>query len=65
MLSGIFSSKSQLTWADLAHFSFITGVLAMAPEILKDMPHLKRLLSTIENIPKVKNWIEIRPVTPM
>nr|QST14964.1 GSTsigma1e protein [Diaphanosoma celebensis] len=56
---------SSVTWADLAYYSFFSFLLERCPDMLKDTPHFKRLLSTVENIPQIKKWIETRPKTPM
>ena len=54
---------SKITWADLAYFTFFAPIVEKNPDIVKDAPHLKKLLDRIENIPQIKNWISVRPQT--
>ena len=55
----------QVTWADLAYYTFFSMILERFPDTLKDTPHFKRLLSTVENMPQIKKWIDVRPKTHM
>nr|QST14963.1 GSTsigma1d protein [Diaphanosoma celebensis] len=56
---------SQLTWADLAYFNFFSGIMEKNPNVVKDAPHLRQLVSRVASIPQIKNWIAIRPQSSM
>lgn len=55
-----------ITWIDFFaayYFDFIENIVALS--ILDDYPHVKFYTKSILNIPQIKHWIEIRPVTPI
>lgn len=55
----------QLTWADIAVAHSIWMLTDIAPSALENHPLLTRFMKKILNIPKIKAWIDKRPVTPM
>lgn len=55
----------QLTWADIAQFSYFTTPLMtkLGSEVLANAPHLKKLVETVGQVPGIKSYIQVRPVT--
>jgi len=53
----------KVTWADF----FISFVFAKIrehyPEVLKDSPHVKKLVEKVQELPAIKKWISTRPAT--
>jgi len=56
----------QLTWADLAYYSFLVPMGEHFGEnlIMGSYPHVKKLCDRIGNIPQIKKYVESRPKTP-
>ncbi|XP_067008300.2 glutathione S-transferase [Anabrus simplex] len=55
----------KVTWADL-HFASLNNLFSMLWDkkpITDNYPHLKALVDKVENLPKIKEWIDKRPVT--
>ncbi|CAL8137129.1 unnamed protein product [Orchesella dallaii] len=52
------------TWADL-HIANTVSFIdeTCKPGLLDDYPRLKKFSETVFNIPRVKSWIEKRPIT--
>ena len=55
----------QLTYADFATYLLYDYVVANIPEAGTQYPSLSRLKKNVENLPKIANWIERRPDTPL
>ena len=54
---------NKLTWADLAFFNWISGVIARNPAVLDNYPSLKKLKQTVETLPNIAKWLKERPET--
>ncbi|KAI1692831.1 glutathione S-transferase 1 [Ditylenchus destructor] len=55
----------QLTVADIYIFVWLNGIdESWAPGLLEKYPKLKTFVERINNVPKIREWIEIRPKCP-
>ena len=54
-----------LTWADLYLFHYLTSWAAAIPDLLKPLPKCRELVGAVQEIPLLKEWIAVRPKTPM
>ena len=66
-LQGIVSFPSflQVTWADLALFDVSDSLLGIYPPCLDKTPLLKALKERVNALPRIKKYIETRPVRDM
>lgn len=57
----------QLTWADLALYNFATIIIRdRTPQIkLSDYQHIDGLVQRVADLPRIKKWINERPITEM
>lgn len=61
-----FKQSLQITWADLAYYSFFSPMMERLGEaILDSTPHLKKLVAHVGNIPQIKKYVETRPKTAL
>ena len=57
---------NDVTWADLAVANTIAALTGMlGSEWQKEAPALKAYVDGINNLPRIKKWIETRPKTDM
>ena len=57
-----FPSFLQVTWADLAFLDVGAGLLNLYPSCLDKTPLLKALNERVNALPRIKEYIETRPV---
>merc|ERR1712098_347539 len=63
---GQFFVGNNLTWADLAVFQFVSdGVAGKAPKDVSAFPCIANLCKRVGNIPNIKNWMTVSPVTAL
>lgn len=56
----------QVTWADLAYFSFFGPMTErFGDAVISASPHLKKLIDHVGNTPNIKKYIETRPKTAL
>lgn len=55
---------NQISWPDIALFSELTKFKGFGFDVSFDKyPNIKKLMANVESNPKIKSWIEKRPVT--
>lgn len=52
-----------VTWADIACYSFFSYVSLKHPDVLKDCPNMAALINKIASNDNIKKYVETRPVT--
>merc|ERR1719317_1804137 len=58
--------ENNLTWADLAVFQFVSdGMGGKAPKDVSGFPLIANLCKRVGQIPNIKNWMTVRPVTAL
>ena len=62
---GVWLVGDSLTWADLYLFHYLTSWAAAIPDLLKPLPKCRELVEAVQEIPLLKEWIAVRPKTPM
>ena len=62
---GVWLVGNSLTWADLYLFHYLTSWAADIPDLLKPLPKCRELVGAVQEIPLLKEWIAVRPKTPM
>lgn len=55
---------SQVTYADLAICVLLQVLITERPSLLKSFPSLAKLKSSVEELPRIKEWMSKRPDTP-
>lgn len=55
---------AQVTYADFAVCVFLETVCGQKPDVLNHFPLLGKLKNAVENLPRIKVWLEERPKTP-
>lgn len=54
----------QITYADLAICVVLETLCQKQPALIDSFPTLKKLKTTVEQLPAIDKWIKIRPQTP-
>ena len=62
---GVWLVGDSLTWADLYLFHYLTSWAVAIPDLLKPLPKCQELVGAVQEIPLLKEWIAVRPKTPM
>ena len=57
--------NGKLTWADFAFYLTSDWILMAYKDALESFPGLKKLRTSVEELPKIAKWIEERPKTDM
>jgi hypothetical protein len=55
-----------LTWADIAYYGYLTiqAFSKFDEEVMSSSrPHIKQLMEKVANVPGIKSYIAVRPVT--
>lgn len=59
--TGGYLFQDKLTWVDFYFYELYEWVAPVMPNILDDYPSLKKLTTTIENLPNIAKWMKERP----
>lgn len=58
--------NSQVTWADLAYYGFLSFLMEkFGEDYLKDAPSVRALIDRVGELPNIKSWAESRPKTEL
>lgn len=53
--------SDKVTWADLMLCYAFTGMESQIPGLLKNYPHVTKVVNNVQNLPTIKKWIKERP----
>ena len=59
--TGGYLFQDKLTWVDFYFYELYEWIIPVMPNILENYSSLKKLTTTIENLPNIAKWIKERP----